>query len=542
MRSLNEALVLGSIRQHELTEAAQHLNTRLQLQIVERKRAEESVRTSEIRYRSLFEAAADGILLLEPDTGRITDANPFMTLLLDRPHEDMIGRKLFEIGLFKDEAASTKMFETLRLDHKVRLPELNCMSGLKQQKVIDFQASFYHEYNRPVVQCHIRDITEQKKLEQHSLRTQRLEEIGSLAAGIAHDMNNVLAPVMMSITLLRRHISDPKSLSLLELMDQSAHHGAEMVKQVLGFARGTKAQAMSVDASIVLRDLLRIVGNTFPKNIQVETNIGHDLWPIKVDPTQLQQVLLNLCVNSRDAMPDGGKITVCAENLLIDAPSAAMHLDAKAGPYLKIEVVDTGDGIAPEIIEKLFDPFFTTKEEGKGCGLGLSNSMSIIKSHGGFIQVHSDAGKGSRFAIHLPATQDPTPPPAKALAPKFSHGHGRMILVVDDEESIREITRQILETFDYKVLLASNGAEAICVFLEHQKEISAVITDILMPIMDGNACVRTLRGLDPDLRIIRASGDPPPENGTETKADHFLEKPYTAETLLNALDSVLLTR
>ena len=386
------------------------------------------------------------------------------------------------------------------------------------------------------------DITDRKKLEQQFLRAQRLESIGTLAGGIAHDLNNVLAPIMMSIDLLRTHVNHPNGLQILEMIGQSAHRGAQMVGQVLTFAQGMEGKTEEVQFAHVLRDLRRIVDDTFPKNIRIVTIAEPDLWFVKGDATQIHQVLLNLCVNSRDAMPEGGQITIRAENIVIDDHYAGMNIDASPGLYLKIEVEDTGPGIARETLDKLFDPFFTTKDIGQGPGLGLSTSLAIIKGHGGFIRPYSDLGMGSCFRVYLPAIADSHAAPIAPATVSLPRGNGETILVVDDEASIRQVTRQTLEAFGYKVLLASDGSEAVSVYVKHQAEISVVLTDMMMPIMDGPATIQVLRRLNPNVRVIGASGIS--SNGKVAKAvsgglTHFLPKPYSAETLLRAIKNSL---
>ena len=386
------------------------------------------------------------------------------------------------------------------------------------------------------------DITERKQLEQQFLRAQRMESIGTLAGGIAHDLNNVLAPIMMSIDLLRNYVSHPNGIEIIDLVGTSARRGAEMVSQVLTFARGVEGRSVDVRVSQVVRDLVRIIAETFPKNIHVETNLQPDLWSIRGDPTQIHQVLLNLCVNARDAMPEGGVIRIRAENLTVDDHYAGMNIEASAGPYLKIEVEDTGHGIPKEIIDKLFDPFFTTKEVGKGTGLGLSTSLAIIKSHGGFMRVYSDPGMGARFRIYLPGETEVDPASADHLETPLPRGDGETVMVVDDEASIRQITKQTLEAFGYKVLLAVDGSEAVSMYVVHQNEIAVVLTDMMMPVMDGPATIQVLRRLNPSLKIIGASGIS--ANGKVAKAangglNHFLPKPYTADTLLRAIHAIL---
>ncbi|MEO8450318.1 MAG: PAS domain S-box protein [Gemmatimonadota bacterium] len=385
------------------------------------------------------------------------------------------------------------------------------------------------------------DVSQRKKLEQQFLRAQRLESIGTLAGGIAHDLNNVLTPIMLSIELLKETVTDADSQATLSMIGASAQRGAEMVSQVLSFARGLEGRRVEVHLNHVVQDLVKIVYDTFPKNIAIKQRIRPDLWSLLADPTQLHQVMLNLCVNARDAMPDGGTITIRAENTTIDEHYAGMNIEAPVGPPVKIEIEDTGTGIPKEIIEKIFDPFFTTKEVGKGTGLGLSTSLAIVKSHGGFMRVYSDPGIGTRFRIYLPAAVTASHPNAVANAVSLPRGKGETVLVVDDEAPIRQITKQTLEAFGYRVLLAANGAEAVAIYEQHNAEIAVVLTDMMMPVMDGAATIRVLLQHNPRLRVVGASGIASSSRAQVTGAGarHFLAKPYSAETLLKAIRQVL---
>jgi PAS domain S-box-containing protein len=387
------------------------------------------------------------------------------------------------------------------------------------------------------------DITERRKLEQQYLRAQRLESIGTLAGGIAHDLNNVLAPIMLSIALLTKGETDERRLGMLAIIDSSAKRGADMVRHVLSFARGVEGQRLPIQIPILLREIEKIINDTFLKNIQVITTFAPDVWLVSGDSTQLHQVLLNLCVNARDAMPEGGVLTLTVENATLDEHFAALHIDAKPGPYVVIGVEDTGTGISPELIEKIFEPFFTTKEIGKGTGLGLSISLAVIKSHNGFMGVYSEPGKGTAFKLYLPALARAAAESMEIAEPSLPLGHGELIMVVDDEYSVRQITRQTLEAFGYRVVLASDGSEALAIFALRQNDISLVITDMMMPIMDGNATIRVLTKIRPGVRIIAASGLN--ENHVIAKAmsngvKHFIAKPYTAEMLLTKIREALL--
>ena len=385
------------------------------------------------------------------------------------------------------------------------------------------------------------DVTERKKLEQQFLRAQRMESIGTLAGGIAHDLNNVLAPILMSIELLRLELEAKERAEILDTIESSARRGSEMVSQVLSFARGVEGRRLSVQVKHLIRDVAKIAAETFPRNIEIRTEIPPNLPPVLGDPTQIHQVLLNLSVNARDAMPRGGTLTYTAQSLVLDDHYAGLSPEARPGRHVVIQVEDTGVGIPSEILEKIFDPFFTTKEPGKGTGLGLSTSMAIVRSHGGFIRVYSEPGSGTRFRVYLPATeaQAETAPVADVVLPR---GSGELVMVVDDEASVRQITRQTLEAFGYRVVLASDGAEAVAVYAAKQAEIALVITDMMMPVMDGPATIRVLQRMNPVVRIVAASGLN--ANGSVMRVANsgvrrFLPKPYTADLLLHTVREVL---
>jgi hypothetical protein len=384
------------------------------------------------------------------------------------------------------------------------------------------------------------DITQKKLLEAQFLRAQRLESIGTLASGIAHDLNNVLAPILMTAQLLETQLHDERSQRLIPIMIKNAKRGANLVKQVLSFARGLEGKYTILQVKHLISEIKQIAKETFPKSIEIRTDISPYLGTVSGDATQLHQVLMNLCVNARDAMPHGGILAITAENLFIDESYAQMHLDAQVGSYIVITVEDTGMGIPPEIMDRIFEPFFTTKDVGKGTGLGLSTVIGIIKSHCGFVNVYSEVGRGTQFKVYLPAEEALEPPQVEDLA--LPTGHKELILVVDDEAAIREITKTSLEAYNYSAMTASDGIEAVALYVEHQERISAVLMDMMMPSMDGLTTIRTLKKINPQVKIIAVSGLASSDKLTavaSTGVKTFLSKPYTAKELLTTLSGVL---
>jgi PAS domain S-box-containing protein len=388
------------------------------------------------------------------------------------------------------------------------------------------------------------DITEQKKIEEQFMRAQRLESIGTLASGVAHDLNNVLAPILMGAAVLRRSQIPAADEMILSTIETCAQRGADIVKQVLTFARGEEGAHLLLQPAHLINDMAKIAKGAFPKSITVRTHYLDPLWPVEGDPTQFHQILLNLCVNARDAMPAGGTLSLSATNFPVDEHYASMTtLGAKAGPYVLFEVKDTGMGIPRQIIDQIFDPFFTTKEVGLGTGLGLSTVVGIVKGHGGFLTVESEIGQGTSFKVYLPARIDAltsvkesepiAPPPA----------NGELILVVDDENLILKVAREVLERHGYAVVTALDAPEALAIFAARQEEIQLVLTDLAMPLMDGIALIRTLQKMKPDVCIIASTGKGSLEQGLHElpglNVRACLTKPYNKEMLLSTLGSAL---
>src|SRR5215510_4041338 len=386
------------------------------------------------------------------------------------------------------------------------------------------------------------DITEKKRMESQFLRAQRMESIGTLAGGIAHDLNNVLSPILMAIDMLQLKATDETSRKWLDVLRANAERGGNMVRQVLSFARGVEGERVALQPKHLIKEIVKILRETLPKSIEISFQIPNDLWMISADATQMHQVLMNLCVNARDAMPEGGAISIKAENTFLDENYARMHIEAKAGRFVVITVSDTGPGMTAEIQSRIFEPFFTTKDMSKGTGLGLSTALTIVKSHGGFINVYSEPHKGSSFTLYIPALEAPGLAQEQPQT-ELPTGNGELILVVDDENSIREITRGTLETFGYSVVTAADGTEALAIYADRKNEIAVVLTDMVMPFMDGPATVRALQRMNPDVKIIAASGlaaGHKPGEGALEGVKIFLTKPYTAEKLLKALAQLLM--
>lgn len=504
----------------------------------ERRQVEDMLR----QQASLLDKANDAILVRDLDHS-ITYWNKSAETLYGWTAEEAKGRKVSEL-LYTDDSQFQERTAKVLTDGEWA-GEIRQVTKAGEELTVEGRWTLVRDAEgRPKCILAINtNITEQKRLEDQILRSQRMESIGTLAGGIAHDLNNVLTPIMMSVDLLNLRIKDATCRDTLETIASSARRGADMLNQVLSFARGMEGQKTPLQIGRLLQDLARIVGDTFPKNIQVRLQdqlLAADT--VLGDPTQIHQVLLNLCVNARDAMPAGGTLVINAASVLIDAQYAAMNIEAREGPHIMISVEDDGIGIAPEILPKIFDPFFTTKETGKGTGLGLSTSLAIMKSHGGFFRVYSEMGHGSCFRFYLPAQLTQVVPQSAVEDPVLPRGNHELVLLVDDEAAVREITRQTLEAYGYRVLLAADGAEAVTLYSKHQGDIALVLTDMRMPVMDGTTTIQVLMKMNPNVCIIAASGIN--SNNSIAKAAgagvrRFLPKPYTAETILRVLHQVL---
>ena len=505
-----------------------------------------SLRLSEARLAGILASAMDAIITVNADQ-RILLFNEAAEKMFCCPSAEALGAPLdrFIPARFRDvHRKHIHQFGETQVTQRA-MGKLRSLSGLRtdgKEFPIEASISQVDTEGQQLYTVIIRDITEKKQLEAHFLRAQRMESIGTLAGGIAHDLNNVLSPILTAVELLQMRFPDESSQRLLSILHTNAERGSEMIKQVLSFARGVEGEYVPLQPLHLIKEIVKMLADTLPKNIEITFSNPAALWNVYGDATQLHQVLMNLCVNARDAMSQGGELNIEAENVEIDEHYARLQVELKPGRYVCISVIDSGVGISEANLSKIFDPFFTTKEQGQGTGLGLSTVAGIVRSHGGFINVYSEAGRGSRFKIFLPAIETDQVPAAQAARLDLPLGNGELILVVDDESAIREIAKETLLTFGYQVLTASDGTEAIALFAQHSNEVQCVITDMMMPFLDGPATIRALRKLAPQLKIIATSGLKANDKMTEAAKlgiATFLPKPYTAEALLRALAAEL---
>jgi PAS domain S-box-containing protein len=509
--------------------------------ITARKRAEEAIRDSEARYRAVMEQSADGIYLIDVETKHILEANLAFAQMLGCTAEEIRGLSVYDFVAAKQEVIDQRFQERVNgkgpssYERQYRKKDGSLVEVWVSLSPISYGG-------RKVMCALVRDLTEKKALEVHLLRAQRMESIGLLAGGIAHDLNNLLTPILINAELLSPALSEPTSQKMLSSIASNAQRGADIVKQILAFARGMEGEYLFISPRYLLKETERFVKETFPKTIAIHAEIPPDLWPLSGDATQLHQVLMNLCLNAKDAMEKGGTLSLSAENSSVDETYAKMHPEAKVGSYVVFSVEDTGCGILPSHLEKIFDPFFTTKERGQGTGLGLSTAHGIVKGHGGFLNVYSELGRGTKFHVYLPASPSAEMAKVEKERAPLPSGHGELILVVEDEASIREITQIALETLGYRVMAAADGAEAVSLYAQHPGEIQVVITDMAMPIMDGPTTIRALQKMDPAVKVIATSGMDAERmlaEASRAAVKAFLQKPFTADRLLRTVAEVL---
>jgi PAS domain S-box-containing protein len=510
--------------------------------VTEGKRGEESLLLQTTYFQQLFENSPEGIVLLDRQYC-VVNTNAAFEKMFQYKLEELNGHPLDGFIVPED-----------RVEEARKLGSESMAGGTVQQETVrrrkDGTTIDVIIIGYPIVIRSERvgiygiyvDVSNYKKLQAQLLRTQRLESIGTLAGGIAHDLNNALGPILLGVQVIAKYITDDRARQLLQSMEGSAKRGADMVRQILSFARGLSGEFGILNPRHVIGEVDRIIRETFPKNIELELSIPKTLWNVSGDATQLHQLLVNLCVNSRDAMPGGGRLTIACENFTVDNTYLHMHAGLKAGPHILLKVSDTGTGMPKGVLEKIFDPFFTTKDPGKGTGLGLSTVDTIVKGHGGVVDVYSEVNRGTTFRVLIPATLSADDQPSPVLKEEGSGGRGEVLLVVDDEVTLREMTKQVLEMFGYIVLTAADGTEAITQFIEHKADVKLVVTDMAMPIMDGEATIRALKRISPDIKIIATSGQHDAISDASAQrlgVTRSLSKPFTAEQLLKVVGEVL---
>ncbi len=533
--------------------------------ITERMRAETELRARQAELATLFENSPVMMCLL--DSGHVLRrVNHTLARYAGRPAAELVGARIGELLGCAHIAGSPEgcgstphclnctmqdmVQQTLQTGQEYRQVESRCVltrSGQPKERVLTCSTARVDVDRQPVVLLCLEDVTEKKQTEARLLRAQRVESIGSLASGVAHDLNNILAPIVMCAPMLRSEGTPDVRQELAQTIESSAQRAVGIVRQLLSFGRGREGRRMAVQVRHLVRDMAKMARETFPRYIQVQEDCAPDLWPVVGDATQLHQVIMNLCVNARDAMPTGGRLILRADNVTLDEHFVSMHKGATPGPHVRLRVTDTGSGIPETVQEHIFESFYTTKEEGQGTGLGLTTVQGIVQEHLGFVAFTTSPETGTTFEVHLPAVPEAEAQAEAARAQEVvPRGQGELVLVADDEAAVCSTIRRTLEQHGYAVLQAHDGIEALAQFSAHQKEVRVVVADFMMPLMDGVTLCRTLRALSPRTPIIVSAGGLFGNPGRsalrafeELGVLHILHKPHTADVLLRALGEVL---
>jgi two-component system cell cycle sensor histidine kinase/response regulator CckA len=524
--------------------------TEVAVTVTESKNAEEALRASETRYRRLFESAKDGILILDFDTGKVVDANPFLISLLGYSHAEFLGKNVWDLSPSKDVAVSRDAFRELQEKEYVRYEDLPLEASDGRLISVEFVSNVYLVGQTKVIQCNIRDITERKrtdevhkKLERQLQVSQKMEAIGILAGGVAHDFNNLLSVILsyteFAMQALRE--GDPLKADLLEVK-KAGDRAAVLTRQLLAFGRKQLLQPVALSLNHVAEGVEKMLRRILGEDIDFVQVLAPDLGVVRADPGQMEQVLMNLVVNARDAMSAGGKLTIETSNVELDEEYAAHHVSVKAGPYVMLAVTDTGCGMDEQTKTQLFEPFFTTKEKGKGTGLGLSTVYGIVKQSGGNIWVYSELGLGTTFKIYLPRELSVKATATRLRAILQPARGTETILLVEDEEALRKVAKRSLEAAGYTVLVASAGDEALLVSAQHTGVIHLLLTDVVMPRMSGKMLAYELVKTRPTTKVLYMSGyadNAFVHHGVVDEKTHFISKPFTATEIVQRIRSVL---
>jgi PAS domain S-box-containing protein len=519
-------------------------NRALAANAMKRRRAGQLLIDTEAGYRRLFETAQDGILILNAKTGVIVDVNPFLMKLLDYPQGYFLGKALWEIGLFSDIEASRKAFQELKDKRHLRYDELPLKSKDGRAINVEFVCNAYGLKSKQVIQCNIRDITARKQIEQSGhrlLQAQKMEAMGQLAVGVAHDFNSLLQVILGYSEILQQHVdlSEPICEVVAKIQD-AAITAKSLTHRLLAFSRQQALEPVLMDLNEAVVRIQTLLGGLIGADIELESLLGHDLGTIEADPHQVEQVLMNLAINARDAMPKGGKIVFETANVEIEDKYAS-HVHMRSGRYVMLTVRDNGTGMDSETQAHAFEPFFTTKAADKGTGLGLSTVSSIVKQSRGTISVYSERDHGTTFRVHFPR-RDEAPMALRQERPDSLCGGAETILLVDDAPSSRKLLRILLENRGYTVLDSGDPAEALRMARDHKGPLPLMITDVNMPGFNGHVLAERLALDRPETRVLYTSGD-----RDDADARHealgldysFLEKPFSSNDLVVKVREIL---
>lgn len=528
-------------------------------------RSEQAIHSSELSYRRLFEACRDGLLIMEVGTGRISDVNPCLVEMLGFSHAELVGKPIWDLDAFKDLISSQARLDELCAQGYGRHDHLSLITRDGRKIAVEFVCSAYQAGDGNVIQCNVRDITERKRIEaevcglntelkhrgvEHQeleaqfIEAQKMEVLGRLAGGVAHDFNNILAVIMGHTSLVQQTLApeDPRCQDI-EAMQEAAERAVALTRQLLVFCRKEILQPVVLDLNEVVKGVENMLRQLIQENVELKFMPGISIGRIKADSGYVGQVLMNLVVNARDAMPEGGRLVIETNGMTVDETNAHEYPGVEPGDYVVLAVRDTGNGMTDEVKARLFEPMFTTKPKGKGTGLGLITCQTIVQQSGGHIVVHSVLGAGTTFQIFFPRVDQPLDESARSNETGPLPQGTERLLVVEDEPAVRQLARVVLAAQGYDVLCAANGEDGLRMAREqHEPPIRLVITDVIMPEMDGNVMANSLTSTDPELKILFTSGyndDALAHHGVLNPGVDFLPKPYTPATLTRKVRDLL---
>ena len=510
---------------------------------IEHKRNEQALRRSEARHRSLVQTAVHGIYRSSYE-GRFLDVNPALIGMLGYNSPEEVLALDPEKDVFVDPREHARLIEEFRQTGRMDGFEVRWKRKDGSAITVRISGRAVASADEPadVLEAIAEDITERRVLEDQFRQAQKMEAVGRLAGGIAHDFNNLLMVISGYTEVLLTQLDSSHPLYLkAQAIQQASDRATTLTRQLLAFSRKQLLELKVVDVNAVVADMERLLRPLIGENMELSTRLAAGVGCTRADAGQLEQVIMNLVVNAKDAMPNGGKIVIRTDNANLDESYRREHTFIKPGPYVMISVRDTGHGMDRDTQARIFEPFFTTKEQGKGTGLGLSTVYGIIKQSGGYVFVQSEVGRGTVFTIYLPRVDEPSEVHGATPASSVTAGGGsETVLLVEDEESVRQLVRETLELRGYRVLEAENGQAALTLTQSHERKIDLVITDVVMPGMSGHELVQQLLKVRPEVKVLYLSGyteDAFAEGITDNKA--FLQKPFTLQSLSRKVREVL---
>ena len=518
--------------------------------ITERKQAEEALRESDIQYRVLFESASDALLLLASETGQIVDANSMATVLYGYERDDLLTRKNTDLSAEPEETARHTHEAQTKPGQVFNIPLR--LHRKKDETVfpVEISARSLIRKGQSLILVACRDITERKqaeadkaRLETRLLQAQKLESVGRLAGGVAHTFNNKLMGIMSYVELCRDELPPEHSVrSYLDEIAKEAQHSADIARQLLAFARKQHIAPKVLDLNGVLAGMLGLLRQLLGEDIDLDWRPDTALWPVKLDPAQIAQIMENLCANARAAIAGVGKVAIETANVTLDQAYCVEHAEAAPGEYIRLTISDTGCGMDAQRVASLFDPFFTTQDLAKGAGLGLASAFGIVKQNAGHIEVRSEVGKGTTFSLYLPRATREAGTGSVAVAPVGLPRGTETILVAEDEKSVRVTSRLFLEALGYTVLAAETPEEALRLAGAHAGPLHLLLTDVIMPVMNEPDLAGRLAEAYPKLKCLFMSGytaEVMAHRGALNEGMQFLSNPFSRDDLARKVRQVL---